>query len=307
MKNIHDYLAQTTGLPPDIMGKIILSLGIILFLYLLKLVVLRIVWRQTKNVKTRYQWKRTLSFILPFAGLILVGSVWVQAFRQFGAFLGLFSAGLAIALKDPLTNLAGWFFIVFRHPFVVGDRVQIGGHAGDVIDIRLFQFTILEIGNWVDADQSTGRIIHLPNGKVFTEPQLNYTTGFDYIWNEMQVRITFESNWEKAKTILQEIASQRAENIDRAAEREIFEASKNFMIHYTHLTPYVYTSIKEFGVQLTIRYLCNPRKRRGTENEIWQDILNRFRNHNDIQFAYPTTRFYTRGEEQTGHFHDTSK
>ncbi len=298
MNKVFEFWAESTGLPLETLSKILLSLTIILFLYLLKIIVLRIVWRQTKNVKTRYQWKRSISFIMPFLGLILVGSVWLQAFRQFGAFLGLFSAGLAIALKDPLTNLAGWFFILFRHPFVVGDRVQIANHAGDVIDIRLFQFTILEIGNWVEADQSTGRIIHLPNGKVFTEPQVNYSTGFDYIWNEMQVRLTFESNWEKAKKILQDIINQRAENIDRAAEREIFEASKNFMIHYTHLTPYVYTSIKEFGIQLTIRYLCNPRKRRGTENEIWQDILSQFRNHTDIQFAYPTTRFYTRGESK---------
>lgn len=298
MNNVYDFLSDVTGLPPETLGKIFLSLGIIFFLYLLRVIVLRIVWRQTKNVKVRYQWKRTISFIFPFVGTILVGSVWVQAFRQFGAFLGLFSAGLAIALKDPLTNLAGWFFIMFRHPFVVGDRIQIGENAGDVIDIRLFQFTILEINNWVEADQSTGRIIHMPNGKVFTEPQVNYSTGFDYIWNEMKVRLTFESNWEKAKSILEDIVNRRAENIDRDAEKEIFEASKNFMIHYTHLTPYVYTAVKDFGVQLTIRYLCNPRKRRGSENEIWKDILTQFRNHADIRFAYPTTRFFTRGEEQ---------
>ncbi len=300
MYNLTNYLANSTGLAPETINKIILTFAFIILLYLFQLLVLRIVWSQTKNIKIRYQWKRSLSFILPFVGLIIIGAIWIQAFQQFGAFLGLLSAGVAIALKDPLTNLAGWFFIVFRHPFVVGDRVQMGDHAGDVIDIRLFQFTILEIGNWVDADQSTGRIIHLPNGKVFTEPQINYSTGFNYIWNEMQVRVTFESNWEKAKNILQDIVNHRAENIDREAEREIFEASKNFMIHYTHLTPYIYTAVKEFGIQLTIRYLCNPRKRRGTENEIWKDILKEFRSQNDIWFAYPTTRFYTRDEAKTG-------
>jgi small-conductance mechanosensitive channel len=297
MKNILEFMSETTGLSADTMIKIILSLGIFIFLYLLQLATLHIIWRRTKNIKVRYQWKRTLSFIYPFLGLILVVAVWLQAFRQFGAFLGLFTAGLAIAMKDPLTNLAGWFFIIFRHPFVVGDRVQIEEHAGDVIDIRLFQFTILEIGNWVDADQSTGRIIHLPNGKVFTEPQINYSTGFEYIWNEIQVRLTFESNWEKAKYILNDIINKHAENIDQAAQREIFEASKNYLIHYTHLTPYVYLKVKEFGIMLTIRYLCNPRRRRGSENELWQEILTRFRDHDDIRFAYPTTRFYSRGEE----------
>jgi small-conductance mechanosensitive channel len=188
---------------PETIGKLFLTIAFIVLLYLFQLLVLRIVWRQTKNIKLRYQWKRTLSFILPFLGLLIIVGIWIQAFQQFGAFLGLFSAGLAIALKDPLTNLAGWFFIVLRHPFSVGDRVQMGEHAGDVIDIRLFQFTILEIGNWVDADQSTGRLIHIPNSKVFLEAQANYSTGFNYIWNEIPVTITFESNWEKAKQYFQ--------------------------------------------------------------------------------------------------------
>lgn len=299
MNAIRNYLTETTGLTHESLNKVILSLLILLFLWLIRLLILRIVWRQTKNVKTRYQWKRTLSFIIPFVGLILVGSVWVQAFRQFGAFLGLFSAGLAIAFKDPLTNLAGWFFIVFRNPFVVGDRIQIGEQAGDVIDIRLFQFTILEIGNWVDADQSTGRIIHIPNGKVFVEAQFNYSSGFEFIWNEIPVNITFESNWEKAKSILEQIIGEHTVDISKQAEKEIFEASKNYMIYYKHLTPIVYTKVKENGVRLTIRYLCNPRKRRGSENEIWQNILLQFKNHSDIQFAYPTTRFYKMGEEKS--------
>ncbi|MCG6185940.1 mechanosensitive ion channel family protein [Maribellus maritimus] len=298
MDAIRTYLTETTGLTHESLNKIILSLVIIFILWLLRLIILRIVWRQTKNVKTRYQWKRSISMIIPFIGIILVGSVWVQAFRQFGAFLGLFSAGLAIALKDPLTNLAGWFFIMFRKPFIVGDRVQIGEHAGDVIDIRLFQFTILEIGNWVEADQSTGRIIHLPNGKVFMEAQANYSTGFEFIWNEIKVTLTFESNWEKGKNILQQIINEHAEHISKDAEKEIFKASRNYMIYYHHLTPIVYTKVKDFGVQLTIRYLCNPRKRRGSENEIWQNILLQFKNHDDIQFAYPTTRFYKYGEEK---------
>ncbi|NIP82375.1 MAG: mechanosensitive ion channel, partial [Gemmatimonadetes bacterium] len=92
---------------------------------------------------------------------------------------------------------------------VVGDRIQIGAHAGDVIDQRIFQFIVLEIGNWVDADQSTGRIIHIPNGLVFREPLANYTRGMQYIWNEIRVLVTFESNWKRAKQILDEIVQER--------------------------------------------------------------------------------------------------
>lgn len=296
MKEINEFITDQTGLSAASQHKIIISILIVVFLSIIRLLILRIVWRQTENVKIRYQWKRTLSFIIPFTGLLLISAVWIQAFEEFGTFLGLFTAGIAIALKDPLTNLAGWFFILVRKPFNVGDRVQVGTHIGDVIDIRLFQFTILEIGNWVDADQSTGRIIHLPNGKVFIEPQANFSTGFEYIWNEIKVNVTFESDWEKAKNILEAIIQDFAKDIHIKAQKEIQEASKNYMIYYKHLTPIVYTKVIDFGVCLTIRYLCNPRQRRGSENILWQNILTAFNKDSDIQFAYPTTRFYKADE-----------
>ncbi len=298
METIRNFLNQTTGFSHQTINNLMLSFAILVVLWLIRIIILRVVWRQTKNVKTRYQWKRTLSFIIPFIGLILITGVWIRAFRQFGAFLGLFSAGLAIALKDPLTNIAGWFFIVFRKPFVVGDRVQIGKHSGDIIDIRMFQFTILEIGNWVDADQSTGRIIHLPNAKVFQQSQANFSSGFNYIWHEIPVLVTFESNWKNARKILEDIVNRVTEHMGKEAEKEIFRASRSFMIYYTHLTPIVYTKVEDSGVKLTIRYLCNPRSRRGTENQIWQDILTEFEKHDDINLAYPTIRYYTAGEEK---------
>lgn len=296
MNTVREYLSFSMGIGIENQHKIVASVVLLFLLWIIRFAVLHVVWRQTKNVKTRYQWKRSLSLLIPFIGILLVGAVWLPAFKQFGAFLGLFSAGLAIALKDPLTNIAGWVFITIRKPFIVGDRLQIGNHAGDVIDIRIYQFTLLEIGNWVDADQSTGRLIHIPNGKVFLEPQANYSTGFNYIWNEIAVRLTFESNWEKAKVILLEVVTAHAEHLSKTAENEIFEASKNYMVYYKHLTPIVYTKVQEYGVRLTIRYLCNPRQRRGTESAIWEDILMRFKNQPDIQFAYPTTRFYSQGE-----------
>jgi len=186
MNQINEFIHKTVGISTGIQNKILISIIIIFLLSVFRFVILRLVWRQTKDAKVRYQWNRTISFIIPFTGIILVGAVWIPAFEQFGAFLGLITAGLAIALKDPITNLAGWLFILIRKPFVLGDRVQIGQNTGDIIDIRLFQFTMLEIGNWVEADQSTGRIIHLPNGKVFLEPQANYSSGFEYIWNEIK-------------------------------------------------------------------------------------------------------------------------
>jgi len=292
MEQISKFINESIGISATTQKEILISIIIILLLSLFRFIIIRIVWKQTKDVKVRYQWNHLLSFIIPFTGIILIGAIWVPAFEQFGTYLGIITAGLAIALKDPLTNLAGWLFILIRKPFVVGNRVQVGIHTGDIIDIRLFQFTMLEIGNWVEADQSTGRIIHIPNGKVFLEPQANFNSGFEYIWNEIKILITFESDWKKAKNLLEEVINEHAENVDLKVEKEILEASKNYMIYYKHLTPIVYTSVKDSGVQLTMRYLCNPRRRRGSENDIWEELLTQINARQDIDFAYPTTRFY---------------
>ena len=287
-----EIIQREIGLSPTNQRKILISISIIILIWVLRYLILKLVWRQTEDARIRYQWKRSIGFIISMVAVILISSVWISAFARFGAFLGLLSAGLAIALKDPLTNIAGWLFISTRKPFSVGDRVQIGGDIGDVIDIRFFQFSLLEVGNWVQADQSTGRIIHIPNGKVFLQAQANYSKGFQYIWNEIPVLITFESNWELTKTILEKIINKHAEHLTKTVEKEIKEATKKYLITYFHLTPIVYTSVKDSGVLLTIRYLCGFRKRRTSEHDIWEDILKEFAKNKDIEFAYPTTRFF---------------
>jgi small-conductance mechanosensitive channel len=289
-------LQEEFGINPAIQGKVLLSIGVILVFWFLRYLLLKIVWRQTEDARSRYLWKRGISITITLTAIVLISSIWISAFQEFGAFLGLVSAGLAIALRDPLTNIAGWFFITTRTPFQVGDRVQIDTHTGDVVDIRLFQFTLLEVGNWVDADQSTGRVIHIPNSIVFSKAQANYSKGFRYIWNEIPVMVTFESDWKAAKDILQTIGHKTSDALSKPAKQRIREATKKYLITYTHLTPIVYTSVKESGVLLTLRYLCNPKKRRSSEHSIWEYILEEFGKNKNIDFAYPTTRFYNRDQ-----------
>ncbi len=289
---ITQWLSDNWGIPETIQYKLILSVVVILTLWVLRSVVLRIVFSRVTDPKERYFWRNGVKNTSLVILVIVIGSIWINQMGSLATFLGLVTAGIAIALADPLINLAGWLFILIRRPFAIGDRVEIGNFAGDVIDIRYFQFTINEIGNWVDADQSTGRIIHIPNGKVFREPQANYAQGFEHIWDEIGVMVTFESNWEKAKTILQETVNKHVEVLNREAQTKLIEASKKYMIFYKTLSPIVYTSVKDSGVMLTMRYLVAHKKRRTVAHLIWEDILQNFAEHDDIDFAYPTQRIY---------------
>lgn len=286
------WFDQLITAPTPIQQDLISTAIAIIFFWSVRFAVLRMLDRQVQDSKSRYQWRKTVTYTIFLIALLVIGRIWSQGFQTVSTFLGLLSAGLAIALKDPIVNLAGWLFILWRRPFKVGDRIQIGEHRGDVIDVRIFQFSLLEIGNWVQADQSTGRVIHIPNGKIFTEAQANYGQAFLYIWNELPVLLTFESNWRKAKQILSEISERHSKHLSGEAERRIKEAAKTYMIFYTHLTPIVYTSVADSGVLLTIRYLCDARERRSSSERLWEDILDAFAKRDDIDFAYPTVRYF---------------
>ena len=287
------WVHKLVELDPQLVRKLLASLFLVFFFLLLRWVVSIIALRRIENLRIRYQWQKVSGYVTYVLILLAVGRVWAGGFKSAATFLGLFSAGLAIALKDLFVNVAGWLFIVIRRPFGVGDRIQIGEYAGDVVDSRLFQFTLMEIGNWVDADQNTGRIIHIPNGKVFTESLANYNQGwFQYIWNEIPVLVTFESNWEKGKEILKEVARCHAEQLSDTAQKRIQEASLRFMTFEAKLAPTVFTTVEDCGVLLTIRYLCEPRHRRETTQAIWEGILEEFSKCEDIDFAYPTQRRY---------------
>jgi small-conductance mechanosensitive channel len=277
--------------------RLIQSVAVVVALFLIRWAVVRVIARRTDDVRTLYQARKIASYITGALVFVLLGRVWFQGVASILTFLGLLSAGIAIALKDPVTGMAGWLFILWRRPFGVGDRIQIGDHAGDVVDVRLFQFTLLEIRNWVDADQSTGRIIHIPNGEVFSKPVANYVRGFRYIWHEIPVLLTFESDWRTAKSILKDILSEHAETLTPDAERRLHTASRKYMIFYSTLTPIVYTAVRDSGVLLTMRFLCDPRRRRGTEETMWEAILDRFAEQTDIDFAYPTIRHFDHDAE----------
>jgi small-conductance mechanosensitive channel len=292
MEQLTGWLETAFVASPDTGTKIGISLLVIVLLWVTRIVGVRLVNARIDDIRLRYRTRKGFTYAAAVIGVLVIGALWLEGVRSLATFLGLFTAGLAIALKDLVENVAGWAFIVWRRPFRVGERIQIGEHSGDVIDIRLFQFSLLEIGNWVDADQSTGRVIHIPCGMTLREPLVNYSRGFHFIWNEIPVLVTFESDWRKAKDILAGIVARDADELSEEAQRRVREASQRYMIFYEKLTPTVYTRVEDSGVLLTMRYLCEPRRRRGTEEKIWEDVLDEFSLHPEIDFAYPTRRFF---------------
>ncbi len=223
-----------------------------------------------------------------FLALLSIGALWLPTVRSVATYFGLLSAGLAIALRDVIQNVAGWLFVIWRRPFVVGERVEIGEFAGDVIDIRVLRITLLEIGNWVDADQTTGRIVHVPSGHALSKPVVNYDRGFRYIWNEIPVFVSQGSDWRRAKEILLGVIEQYASRPTERDEQKLNRSKERYLIVDESLEPHVFTQIVDGDFRLTARYLCDPRRRRQTANDIWEHLIDAVVAEPSVEFAYPT-------------------
>ncbi len=290
-----DWFTEQIGLSANTQAKLIASVVAITILVVGRWLILRAVHRAFEETWVAYRARKVATITATIVGLAVLAWIWVDAFNDLATFLGLVSAGIAIALADVLRNMAGWMYILGRRPFRVGDRIEVGGTKGDVVDIRLFRFSLMEVGNWVEGEQSTGRLIHVPNGVLFNEQVANYTEGFEYIWAEIPVLITFESDRRLARKIIEAAVRTHAPNLEKSAGSRIRETARSYHIKVGALTPIVYLSVKDSGVLLTSRFLLGVRQQRGITQAIWTEILDAFDEVPTIELAYPTTRTYLHG------------
>ena len=287
-------LLQSLSIPKYILLKTIakfaLSFSIIVLFWGIAWLLIRLINRNVIDKTVVYRLRKLIQYIFGSIVVFIFIQIWFINIHL-GTFLGLLSAGLAIAFKDYLTNFVAWFYIMFHNPFKVGDRIKISEVKGDVVDVRLLSFSILEIKTLGSiGEQSTGRMILIPNHKVLTETLVNYYNSFEYTWSEIHIIITFESNLEKAKNILLQVANNKFGDLAKKAEKIVQKASMKYMIKYTYFTPTVYVDIKDNGVLLTLRFLSEPRKTRINVSILNEEILFLFNKETDIYLAYPTQR-----------------
>jgi len=276
--------------------KLIQTIVVVAVGYLLILSLVALVNRRIHDLLIKHVVRKNVIYLLSILVILYVSFIWIRDVNSLTIFLSVIGAGVTLALQEAILCIAGWFLILIRRPFAVGERIELGGVKGDVIDIRLFQTSLLEIGNWVDADQSTGRIANIPNSAVFKKENYNYSRGFEFIWNEIKILVTFESDFKLAEQIMLRHAKQQAEGMEKLVKNKIREMTRRYMIHYDKLTPIVYTSIENSGILLTLRYLTEARNRRSTQDQLCRAILDDFHKEANVNFAYPTYRIVKQQE-----------
>jgi small-conductance mechanosensitive channel len=233
------------------------------------------------------------SKIVGVAGYVVVAIVFIIVLGgQFSGLtiaLGAASAGIAFALQEVIASFAGWLAIAFGTFYKVGDRVQLGGIKGDVIDIGFIRTTIMEIGGWVSSDLYNGRIVRVTNSFVFKEPVFNYSGEFSFVWDEIVLPIKYGSDYKETRKILNDIANEVVADFVEHAKQEWNGLVKSYRIENAKIDPMVTMVANDNWVEFTLRYVVSHRARRGTKDALFSRILEAIDNtHGRISMASMT-------------------
>lgn len=226
-----------------------------------------------KNNEARYKTRKLTSFIGFVLMALMVTIVYNDKLGGLTVALGVAGAGIAFALQEVIVSVAGWMAIVFGSFYKTGDRVQLGGIKGDVIDIGVLRTTIMETGEWVDGDLYNGRIVLVANSFVFKEPVFNYSGDFNFLWDEIKLPVQFGSNYNRTREILLQVADEVVGEYTKGANEEWAIMLRKFRIEKAKTDPQVSMVVTDSGVVFTLRYTVDFKYRRSTKDKIFTKVL----------------------------------
>jgi small-conductance mechanosensitive channel len=221
-------------------------------------------------------------------GTIIILAIWLGAGSNFTVAMGILGAGIAFASQEVIGSFAGYVNILSGGLYRIGDRVRIGDVIGDVVDISILRTTVMEIGEWVGADQYTGRIVSIANRVVFGDPVFNYTKRWPYIWDEVMIPVTYESDWRRAVELMLEHGREYTENFQAQAESGLAKLATDFGLQETTVAPTTYVVMTDNWIELTLRYVVEARDRRRVTTLLHEELLRHIQAEPGITVASAT-------------------
>lgn len=274
--------------------KIAISLSILTASYFVFRVLLEnTLIKKISGKKTRYTLKKITSLLHVFITSLLVLRIWIPDGATLAAVYGFVAAAIAFSIQDVFKNFVGGIMIFIKNVYRVGDRVSINERVGDVVDIDIWYTYLLEIQEWVAGDQPTGRIVTIPNAEVISGSVSNYTDDHNFIWDEIHIPVTYESNWKKAEKIIQEIMNNHTSDITPLAHKDIAKLEEKYFLSSANTESNVFVKMTDNWISLYGRYITDARQRRLLNSHINKAILEAFEKELDITVASATMTITT--------------
>jgi small-conductance mechanosensitive channel len=211
--------------------------------------------------------------------VVIIFLLWYPYLKNVMTVISFISAGITIAIRDIILNLFAGLYIKAKKPFKLEDRISIDGVTGDVILINNLSFKILEILDKPNGEQSSGLIINVPNSFIFSKTLKNYNLAFKYVWDEVNIRLKIDADIEKNKKEIMEIitSNETVKEIPKKMKKELKSATVDYRIYYNHLDPIIYTKVNDNHIELSLRFLTHPKKTRIIEDDLWTNILKKYK------------------------------
>jgi small-conductance mechanosensitive channel len=260
-------------------------LAVFIIYTLIKLIIEQVIARRIKDKKTRYSMRR-ISSMLSILIFIAVGiAIWVDNLQALLVSYGILAAGAAVALQDLFKNLAGGLVIFVTGTYRIGDRIEVNGKIGDVIDIGVFYTTLLETNEWVSGDQATGRLSIIPNNLVLSGIVNNYTRDHPYIWDEISIPITYNSDWGDALKIIDKVVTAETKENAEKSEKSVSKLTDKYYLPKRSTESTVFTMLTDNWITFNIRYITEVRQRRIIKDGLNRRLLAELEKSENIKIA----------------------
>ena len=271
--------------------KVLVGIISVLLILVIVRLFLRKLTNSIENPDLRYRMRKVVIFSGYLLAILLLAGEFSNQLHNVAVALGVASAGIAFALQEVIVSIAGWIAISFGSFYKVGDRVQLSGTVGDVIDIGVFSTTLMELGEWVGGDQYSGRVVRVANSFVFTEPVYNYSADFPFLWDEIKVPIMYGSDIQLARTLIQEAASEAVQDFVKPAQEKWKVIYHKYRIEHESVEPKVTMIANDNWVEFTLRYIVDYKMRRSTKDKFFVSFLEKIQaSNNQVKIASTTVQ-----------------
>jgi small-conductance mechanosensitive channel len=249
----------------------------------------RILRKQVTDTAARYKSQKGIEIIGYIILIFLSFSYFTGNIKDFTLAIGLFSAGIAFTLQELILSIAGSLYIFIVKVYKPGDRIEINGIKGDVIDVDSIYTTMMEIGQWVSSDNYSGRIVKLSNAFVFKGPIYNYSQDFPFIWDEFNLPVKYGSDMELAKSIVIKIASKTLSEYTSNSKSQWKDVVNKYYIEDALVDPTLAITLTDNWVQFNLRYIVDYRKRRAIKHILYDEIYKEIKKTDDRVILASTT------------------
>ncbi len=256
-----------------VVGKLLSAVLAVIVVFTVVRYAQRALGHYVEDAQRRYRLRKLITFFGYVLAIFLLSIVYSDKLSGLTVLLGVLGAGVAFALQEIIVSVAGWIALSVGRLYDVGDRVQLGGIRGDVIDIGVLRTTLMECGGWINGDQYSGRIVRVGNSFIFKEPVFNYSSDFPFLWDEITVPIRFGSDYESARRLFLQVLDDVTGEHARRLQGDWRKMTDKYLIEDAQLQPMVALKITDNWVEFVLRYVVDYKKRRSTRDRISSKIL----------------------------------